>query len=81
MSEEHAVDIAVLYERLGALETNFAAHRTETKQEIGAIDVKLQTLIDAWNSATLLGKFLGLLGTIATILSAIWAFFPHGVDK
>lgn len=86
MPEDRSVDIALLGQRLDHLETALREHREESKVERTKIELALaehtarvQELTTAWNSAILLGKLLGVLGTVATLLGMIATFFKGSV--
>lgn len=62
-------------ERLAVLENEVKS----IHGEIEKMRAEVSALVDAWNAATGLVKFVKLLSTLVAAIGAIYVFFTHGV--
>lgn len=49
------------------------------REEVEELSKSTQALVDAWNTATGLVKFIRLLSTVAAAMGALYMFLRHGV--
>jgi hypothetical protein len=61
-------------ERLAVLETTVEQLRDEVSQ----LNASTKALVDAWNTATGVVKFVKLMSTMIAAMGAVWLFIRHG---
>ncbi len=87
MNAHDSVEIGRLDERLEGLRTDFEQHRQESSEKhkelkaaLDANNLKIQGLLDLWNSGSLLIKIIAGLSTIVGFCAGFWALLHLG-DK
>jgi hypothetical protein len=70
MHETDQAAIAVLQSQLERL-----------RAEVGELSKSTKALVDAWNTATGMVKFVKLLSTVVAAIGAIYLFVKHGFTR